>query len=179
VLNIPKSSVKGAELELVAVPFKGLTVNASYTYLKATIDQFQGINGAGVTGNFSGTPVPFTPRNQASVAVDYQTPAFGAWTADLGASVNYRSDTISVVGGEENVPPPAGPQGSRMLGIAGYALIDLRAGLRSADDKWKIQLWAKNVANKYYWNNAVVDSDDISRFAGMPRTYGLNLGYTF
>jgi iron complex outermembrane receptor protein len=179
VLNIPKSSVKGAELELVAIPLKGLRVNVSYTYLKATIDQFQGFNGAGITGNFSGTPVPFTPRNQAAVSVDYETPAFGAWTGDLGASVNYRSDTISVVGGEENVPPPAGPQNSRMLGISGYALIDLRAGLKSADDKWKIQLWAKNVANKYYWNNAVVDTDDISRFAGMPRTYGLNIGYTF
>jgi outer membrane receptor protein involved in Fe transport len=178
-LNIPKSSVKGAEVEFVAVPLRGLTLNANYTYLKATIDQFRGINGAGVTGNFDGTPVPFTPRSQAAFSVDYETLPFSAWTANVGASVSYRSDTISVVGGEENVPPPARPQDFRMLGIDGYALIDLRAGLRSTDERWKIQLWAKNVANKYYWNNAVVGTDDISRFAGMPRTYGLTLGYTF
>lgn len=175
--NIPKSTIKGAEFEATVTPVEGLRLSASYTYLKATIDEFQGINGVGVTGNFNGTPVPFTPKHQTGLDVDYETAAFSSWRASFGASLNYRSDTISVVGGEQNIPPPARPQNSRMLGIDGYTLIDLRTGLRN--DHWNLQMWVKNVTNKYYWNNAVLGSDAISRFAGMPRTFGIQVGYRF
>jgi len=177
--NIPKSSVRGAEFELIALPFKGLTLDLSYTYAKATVDQFVGINGAGITGNFAGTEMPFSPRNQAALNVDYETSPFGNWKGDLGATVNYRSSTISVVGGQQNIPPPAYPQNFEMLGIDSYTLLNVRAGMRSVDNHWMVELWSKNVTNRYYWNNAVVDSDDVSRFAGMPRTFGITVGYKY
>jgi outer membrane receptor protein involved in Fe transport len=177
--NIPKSSVKGAEIEIATVPVQGLNLSLSYTYLDATIDKFEGINGAGVTGDFAGTPVPYTPRNQAAFNIDYEVPAFAQWKAGVGATVTYRTDTISVVGGQQNVPPPAYPQTFNQLGIDGYTLLDLRAGLRSDDGHWRTQIWGKNVLNRYYWNNTVFGSDAIVRFAGMPRTYGVTVGYQF
>jgi len=37
-VNIPKSTIKGAELELLVRPFKGLTMGAAVTYLDANIE---------------------------------------------------------------------------------------------------------------------------------------------
>ena len=31
-----------------------------------------------------------------------------------------------------------------------YGLLGLRAGVRSADDKWELSAWARNLSNKLY-----------------------------
>lgn len=175
--NIPKTSVRGFEADVLFTPTQGLTLGGSYTFLDGTIDEFTGINGVGISGDFAGTPIPFTPRHQFGMDVDYEAPISRSIDAFGGASFNYRSKTITVVGGETNIPPPAFPQDSVMLGIDDYSLLDLRAGLKS--DDWKVEFWAKNVTNEYYWNNSVRASDAIARFAGMPRTYGILLSYNF
>ena len=61
----------------------------------------------------------------------------------------------------------------------GYALLDLRAGYVSEDEKWKVMLWGKNVTDEYYWTSVIPSSDNMARFAGRPATYGITLGYSF
>jgi iron complex outermembrane receptor protein len=176
--NIPKSTVAGFEIELDATPTRGLSINTAFTYLKATIDKFTGINAAGLPGNFDGTPVPFTPKYQVGTNVDYTFAVSDRLDAFLGASLSYRSKTYSVVGGEFN-PPTATPQGLPIFMIKEYALLDLRAGIKSHDDKWRIQVYGKNITNSYYYTNVVAATDTIGRYTGLPATYGVSVGYKF
>jgi iron complex outermembrane receptor protein len=176
--NIPKSTVKGFELEFVARPSRNLTVNAAFTYIDATIDKFTGVNAGGVAADFDGSRVPFTPKYQVGTNVDWNIPLTERIGGFLGASLNYRSDTVSVVGGDIN-PPNATPQDIKIFGIASYATLDLRAGIKSANDIWRFTVWGKNITNSYYWNNVVAATDTIGRYAGQPATYGASVSYKF
>ncbi|WP_231639048.1 TonB-dependent receptor [Sphingomonas profundi] len=174
--NIPKSTVKGFEIELLARPTRQLTVNATMTYIDAKVDRFVGINAAGVAADFGGTRVPFTPKYQVGVNADYDFPLSRAIDAFVGSSMNMRSDTVSVVGGDIN-PATASPQGKSLFGIDSYVLVDARVGIKSQDDRWRLSLWAKNLFNTYYWNNVVAAFDTIGRYTGKPATYGVNVSY--
>jgi outer membrane receptor protein involved in Fe transport len=55
----------------------------------------------------------------------------------------------------------------------------LRGGIASRDDRWRVQLWGKNIFNKYYWNNVVSLADVIGRYPGMGATYGITVGFKF
>jgi outer membrane receptor protein involved in Fe transport len=176
--NIPKSSAKGFEFEIQALPISGLSINTAFTYLDATIDKFSGINAAGVAADFADTNTPFTPKFEVSSNIDYKFPIFNALNAFIGTSVTFRSKTDSVVGGELN-PPTASVQGEPLFAIKAYTLVDLRAGIESADGHWRAALWGKNVLNGYYWNNAVSVFDTVSRYTGKPATFGVTVGYRF
>ncbi|MES2492125.1 MAG: TonB-dependent receptor [Pseudomonadota bacterium] len=173
VQNIPKSTVKGAELEITAVPFDGLTMTAAGSYTDGKIDEFSGVNAAGIVADFAGTNMPYSPKWNLSFDGQYKFPVTETTQAFLGGTVTYRSSTISVVGGNTN-PPNATPQSITLYGIDPYTLVNLRAGVES--EHWRIEVWGKNVLNKYYWNTAYPAFDTITRYSGMPATYGVTVG---
>ena len=173
VQNIPKSTVKGAELEITAAPVNGLTFTAAGSYTEGKIDEFSGVNAAGIVANFAGAAMPYSPKWNLSLDGQYKVPVTDSVSAFLGGTVTYRSSTTSVVGGDIN-PPHATPQNITLYGIDAYTLVNMRAGLES--DHWKVEIWGKNVFNKYYWNTAYPAFDTITRYAGMPATYGVTVG---
>lgn len=173
VQNIPESTVKGAELEVTAVPVEGLTLLASASYTKGEIDKFTGVNAAGVAADFAGTPMPYSPKWNLSFDGQYEFPISDKFGGFLGGTVTYRSKTISSVGGGIN-PPNAIPNDFPLFGIDSYTLVNLRAGIEG--DHWRLEVWGKNVFDKYYWNTAYPAFDTIVRYTGMPATYGVTLG---
>src|SRR3546814_559871 len=81
-VNVPKSRVKGAELELSARVVEGLTVSAAATYIDAKVRHYQGIVGSvanevglfdPIRGDFSGARLPFSPKWQSSLSADYRS----------------------------------------------------------------------------------------------------------
>jgi iron complex outermembrane recepter protein len=181
--NIPKSQVKGAELEVTAVPIEGLHLSSGLTYLDATITNYVGINAATIEASFAGTPIPFTPKWQYVLSADYDIPSNGKIQPFIGASLTGRTDTTSIVGsavgsiirpGYRSLVPLADT-----YSLPEYKLLDLRAGIQAADGSWRVMAWAKNVANTYYWQNVVTAFDGVTRYAGQPRTYGVTVGYEF
>lgn len=177
-VNIPKSVIKGFEIELSARPVTGMTTSLGFTFVDAKIKDFVGISGGGLPADFSGTRIPFAPKYQLSANFDYEFPLTGRVNGFFGAGANMRSDTISVVGGDTNAPN-AIPSTKKLQGIDDYVLVDARAGVTDADGRWRLALYGKNIFNEYYWNNAITSSDAIARFAGMPATYGVNLSINF
>src|SRR3546814_2635432 len=82
-LNVPKSRVKGAELELSARVVEGLTVSAAATYIDANVRHYQWFVGSvanevglfdPIRGDFSGARLPFSPKWQSSLSADYSLP---------------------------------------------------------------------------------------------------------
>ena len=181
--NIPKSQVKGAELEVTAVPIEGLHLSSGLTYLDATITNYVGINAATIEANFAGTPIPFTPKWQYVLSADYDIPPTGKIQPFIGASLTGRTDTTSIVGSAVGAIIQPGYRSSVPLAdtysLPGYKVLDLRAGVEAADGTWRVMAWAKNVANTYYWQNVVTAFDGVTRYAGQPQTYGVTVSYRF
>lgn len=166
-VNIPKSKITGAELQLILRPVAGLTINGGLTYVHSRIDNFTNIDPFGVTRNFVGEAFPNTPKWQGSLAVDYEFPLSNSVNGFIGTNVTTRSKTNGGLG--ENA----------ILNIDAYTLVDLRAGLASRDDRWKLSVWGRNVLNQYYWTNAYRIADVAARFAGKPATYGVTLSFRY
>jgi iron complex outermembrane recepter protein len=84
--NIPKSRVKGAELEAVWAPITGLRLQAAGTYLDARVIDYVGFDSvAGVPNrNFSGAAFPFTPKWSFTGNVDYTFAVSSNGSAFLG-----------------------------------------------------------------------------------------------
>ena len=166
-VNIPKSKVTGAELQVILRPVDGLTLNGGLTYVHSRIGNFTNIDPFGVTRNFQGEAYPNTPKWQGSFAADYEFAVSGNLNGFLGANLTFRSKTNGGLG--ENP----------ILNIDAYSLLDLRAGFGSADDRWKVSVWGRNVTDKYYWTNAYKIADVSARFAGKPATYGVTLSVRY
>jgi outer membrane receptor protein involved in Fe transport len=181
--NIPKSRVKGAELELTATPTTGLRFSGSITYLDAKITRYVGVNAGGIAADFAGTQIPFTPKWQYAISADYNFPIGDTVQPYIGASLTGRAQSISIVGGASGAQPQNGYRSKIALAdtydVPGYALLDLRAGIEARDGSWRLMVWGKNVTNKYYWQNVVTSYDVVTRYAGRPATYGITFGYNF
>jgi outer membrane receptor protein involved in Fe transport len=181
--NIPKSTVKGVELELTATPVEGLRLNAGVTYLDAAIDSYVGTNAGGVTTDFAGTAIPFTPKWQLVGSADYNFPVQGRIRPFIGLSATKRTGTTSIVGSAQGATLLPGYRSAVPLtetyDLPGYALLDLRAGIEAEDGTWRLMIWGKNVTNKYYWQNVTAAFENITRYAGQPATYGLTFSYKF
>ena len=173
--NVPKSRVIGAEAELVARPIEGLDLSASATYLDSEVDgdyftvNAQGSPNGGLSGpgNFKGSRLPFTPRLSAVGDAQYEWSYNSAHKLFVGASLTYNSETQTTF-------ITADLPGPNYL-MPGYTILDLRAGIASADDRWRVQLYGRNVANKFYITNIADANDARYRYAGMPATFGVTV----
>ena len=63
--------------------------------------------------------------------------------------------------------------------LNGYALLNASLALRPLEGAWRVALWGENLTDVYYWTIVTGNSDVNVRFAGMPRTFGASLSYTF
>jgi iron complex outermembrane receptor protein len=69
--------------------------------------------------------------------------------------------------------------GGVLLDIDPYTLFDLRAGVQTNDGRWRLEVWGRNITNKYYWTQANNEADTITRTAGFPATYGVTLRFRY
>jgi iron complex outermembrane receptor protein len=164
-VQVPKSRVKGAELQVIAQPVRGFNVNVAGTYLSTKITDFIGFNQTGQLADFSGFRFPFSPKWSLVADAQYEWGISSDIDAFIGASSLTNSATTASIG---DIP---------QLRIRGYTLVDVRAGIKSADEKWRLSIWGRNIFNKYYWNSANQSQDVFVRFTGRPATYGLAVSY--
>jgi outer membrane receptor protein involved in Fe transport len=168
--SIPKSHVIGAEVQIIARPVHGLTLDVSGTYTHTEIDRFIGFDGLTNAGDQAGTPFPFSPNWQSVSNLDYDFPLGRQIKGFIGGSLTNRSGTYAGVGA------PA------RLRIDGYTLVDLRAGVDiggSGQSRYRVWIWGRNVTNSYYWTNVIAAANAVSRFVGQPATYGITLSKRF
>jgi iron complex outermembrane recepter protein len=181
-VNVPKSRVYGMEGDLTVQPFLGMTLNASITYLQSKVQSYTGIDVLGNTENFAGDRLPFTPAWSGRINADYRFEIPDGGRPFVGMSVDGQTSSDTVIGGD-NIVFPTGPGDrvlpglSRVYQIDPYATVDARMGYETADGRWKVMLWGKNILNKYYWTNVYTSNDATARWAGMPATFGVT--FTF
>lgn len=173
-VQIPKSRVYGFETQIDVRPTDGLRISAGMTYIDTKITEFTGYDALGELHDFAGQKFPYAPAITAIGDAQYDW-AVGSANAYIGASVTYNSQTSSALA---NSNTQYVDRDSRFQ-IKEYALLDLRAGVKLHDDKLRIGAWVRNVTNTFYWTNIQDNLASISRFTGMPRTYGIQLGWRY
>lgn len=167
-LNVPKSRVQGAEVQIDVVPLTGLRASVGATYIDTKVKgSFTNYTAFGVSADFNGRAFPFTPKWQINGDIEYGWSIGGRKRAYLGGNLSSRSSTNG-----DFVP-------DARLFIKSYALLDLRAGMEADDGVWRVSLYGRNVTNTYYYSTAARRSDSIVRYAGMPVTYGVAAQFRF
>lgn len=173
-VQIPKSEVKGIEAQLDLRPVDGLTISAGATYIDTKIKEYTGFDALGVERDFAGQKFPYAPDLTAIGDINYEFP-IGAANGYVGASATYNSKTTSAL---SNTDTDTVTADNRYV-IKAYTLLDLRAGVRFNDDKIRVGGYVRNVTNTFYWTNVQDNLASISRFTGMPRTYGVQVSWRY
>jgi outer membrane receptor protein involved in Fe transport len=163
-VNIPKSQIYGAEAQIILAPVKGLTISGSGTYLHSKItDDFINYDPNAVEDNFKGEALPRSPTWSGVADAEYKFAAGSSLTAFLGGNLTYQSSTNSALGALSQYQ------------LNAYTLLDARAGVESADGRWRVTLFGRNLTNRYYWTNVFRTYDSVIKYAAMPVTYGIQL----
>ena len=137
--QIGQVHVAGLELETVARLYERLSVNFSYSYLFSRASAAERVGGPDTPTAEIGTynpdpPLYMTPRNKASLLVDYTLPDGPLKGFGFGAGVRYTGVTYGDFAGEW-----ANPSTVLWDGLVHYNF-----------DKWRLQIDASNLFDKTY-----------------------------
>ena len=168
-VNIPRSRIYGGELQAVVRPFAGLRTTAGIAYYNSRVldDPSNPVDAYGVPTSFVGEELPTSPRWQIVGDAEYGFSVSTRARMFVGGGLTYHSSTYSVFGENPGLLLPA------------YALIDARGGIEAEDGSWRVQLWGKNVTNKFYYLSTSVGGDRLAGLTGMPATYGVTLSFRY
>lgn len=180
-VNVPKSRVYGLEAGLNGNPMDGLNISASMTYLDAKVSEYDGVVGSTadpdtglrlpVTASFRGASLPYAPEWQYSIRADYEFAVSSDYNMFVGAGVNGQSKSIGVL--------TTSAIDEDLYEINARALVNANIGFATADDKWRIRFWGKNIFDKYYWSQAIQAYDTVSRYTGRPAEYGVTVSFRY
>jgi outer membrane receptor protein involved in Fe transport len=182
-VNIPKSRVRGAELEVNAVPVEGLRLNVGLIYLDAKVTEYIGVNAAGADSDFSGSDIPFTSKWQYVVSADYSVPMEGSFRPFVGATLSGRSSATAIIGSAAGARMLAGFRSNvplaELYNLPSYTMLDLRAGIEAQDGDWRLTVWGRNITNEFSVTNVIEGNDAVGRYTGPPATYGVTFMHKF
>ena len=169
-VNVPRSRIEGAELDATVHPLRSVTLRAGSTYIDSKVLGSYVISspvggGAADTINIGGESFPYTPKWQFDADAEYDHPISSVWTGFLGVGSTTQSKAQGTFG---DIPG---------LQLPSYTLVDLRAGANS--QMWHVELWGRNITNRYYVVHAFRSTDTITRTTGFPATYGITIRATF
>lgn len=194
-INSQASTSKGIEAEVDAIvterfrfTFAGTWLNAKFDSLQQPDGVFPELGSPQVPGgpNFrdlSGNRMPLAPEWQLSVSGEYRAPiphatlGGSALEAVLTASYSWQDRVFFNFFNHY-----ADSQGA-------YGLLNLTAALQTADERWQLSAFVRNLANKLYYPAGEILGTPSEPFGapaayfigypGMPRTYGARLAYRF
>lgn len=109
--NASNATSKGVELEFVAEPFDGFTIQGNYAYNDARLsDTAPGIvvtRGGVLVDGEDGDRLPGSAKNQGSIGATYTANVYNDDTLRLNWTATYRGDVVTRVGGRgfgETIP---------------------------------------------------------------------------
>ena len=171
--NVPRSRIRGFELDGVWQATPELSISASTTYLDAVITNWPDAGlvnaaNAAVPTNLANARLANSPRWQSNAAVTYEVPLSGSLngfvTGDVAQRASYSGEILELNPATE---------------VPGYAILGARAGVKAHDGKWQASLWVRNLADHYYYTSAYFGNSIFVRMNGMPRTFGVSARVNF
>jgi iron complex outermembrane recepter protein len=172
-VNAASARNYGLEAELRAKPVPGLTLELFGTYLNAKYRKFttgdyrQGFKQISVAGNRLSNAPEFSFRAGA----DYDIPIGSAGKLNARAEVNWQGRVYFTEFNNADAT-----QG-------GYALINAGLKFTSANDRYFVDVWGRNLGNELVITNNIITAPLFSSVrvgsVAPPRTYGVTVGVNF
>lgn len=165
-INLPRSKIDGAELDLAVRPARTLLFDAGLALLDTDIQEAR-IDGGLL--DISGNRLPFAPSVSGTFSADWKAVSWRSAALTLHADGRYSSKQYFDLANDESIA-----QG-------GYGTLNARATLQASDDRWSVSGWCRNVTDKLYWTDAVnLEALGFDyRHRDVPRMYGVDLTLRF
>jgi len=171
ITNIPKVRSRGAEADLNFRASNHLSFYGSLAYTDAKYVEYTNAPQAverldlGSIQDLSGAPLPGVPKFTYALGAEGQT-ELGGSGLELYANADWshrsRFNTSS--------------SNSAWAEVPGYGIANARIGIRSADRKWDVSAWAKNLFDKDYFTTlSVANTGAVTGQLGDPATYGVTV----
>ena len=138
--NAGDVSTRGGELDLLWRPARDLTLSGGVAYTDAKVDAFRAVPGQASIPD--GTRLGYAPRWKSSLGIDYRYRTGGAIDFQVGAQGSYQSSQLA------QFDASAAVRAATTIGA--YGLVDLAAGIVSADDRYKLLVQVKNVFDESF-----------------------------
>jgi outer membrane receptor protein involved in Fe transport len=180
VANGPNYRVRGVEMEAIARPVRGLSVNASAAWNSSdqvNVAYLNDVNGNPITSvrafGDPGVPLALSPALQANLRIRYEMP-IASYNAFWQVGGVHQAHSISSIASTTTAFPD---QPGYAYNQPGWTQYDASAGI--GKDAWMVHLYGENLtdvrADLYENPNQFVDARTVSR----PRTLGLRFTYKF
>ena len=184
VLNVPEFETKGFELEAVALVTEDLRLNLAYGYLDADYKKFPK---SFTLFDKDEAGIPYAPENTLTLGADWTIARTGYGVWDIHVDFNYTDEYV----------PYIDPDQVASSSIDDRTLMNARLALSEipvpGDGVLLVALWGQNITDEEYRINTIpfggidqrVDPNGGSgvgwttSYFGAPRTYGVELTYTF
>lgn len=175
--NVGTVRSKGIEVELRAVPVKGLSLYAAATYNPTEYASYKSAQcpwekrapGQPVVCDLSGQQLPVAPKYSASAGGDFTTDITSGLRLFIGADFSHRSSYTTTT------------NNSRYSRIDPVSLVNARVGLKDANGHWEALIWSQNLLDSLYFLTKTLDEQTgrLSGLLGDPRTFGATVRYYF
>ena len=166
--NAGSAEVFGLEIEAVALITDNLEVGGNYAYLDAEFTSFTGTPSITGTGDFTGNRLRLSPKHTASL---YARLTWDLAFGQLAAKVNYRYQSLAFLD----------PNNNAITLIPSYDIWDIRLAFTSADGRWEIAGFIKNLGDEKYRTHVFSQRGSRIAFAlfGEPRTGGVTISLNY
>ncbi|MFM1983461.1 MAG: hypothetical protein RJB22_2180 [Pseudomonadota bacterium] len=189
--NAQKVRVRGVEADLSARPSDRFSLYVSGAFTDHGYARFRDapcppelsggtIVGPGQTPGAPGTPGGLSPAN-CDISGQW-LPGISRWATSFGGEYRQavrpfgqEADAYFGLDGSYRSRFSSNASRSRYTDIAGYALVNLRAGVRT-DSGWDLFLWVRNVFDTRYYEQLAAASGNTGLIVGQPgdpRTWGV------
>ncbi|MHA3794232.1 TonB-dependent receptor [Rhizorhabdus wittichii] len=159
--NAGKTTIKGAELELTAVPVRGWNIYANYTYTDGKIKE---LNTGSV--DYAGNRLPRVPKHKYFIGTSISQPV-GDLTVTGRVDYSYQTSYYASI--QNLVTERSLKQKNLDAGVT----IDLPG------DRWSVELWGKNLTNELNINSVTDVLGDAFATYTPPRTYGATVKFRY
>jgi len=165
-VNVPESTVRGAELDIQFTPLEGLFLSAAGAYIDTQVDRFVGLNASGEEQDYAGRSFNFTPKFQYSLLADYSWPLNDSMNAGLGIDYSFTGESNATI------------EGNPLYELRENGILGARIRVGEAEGRWNVLLWGRNLTNEFSALGVFRTGDAVARTTGMTRTYGITLSYS-
>lgn len=161
ITNAGRATVHGVEAQLAVKPVSWATLTGTYGLLDTRYDEFVIPGGAVLTGNRLGS----SPKDKASAMLDIDAP-LGDVRLIGNAVYSYTSQYFT------------GATQDATLSVPAYSLVNGSIGIATADRRYSVTLFARNLLNRDY---LLIPSNQVVRgqYLGEPRVIGVSLNGRF
>ncbi|MEK8052835.1 TonB-dependent receptor [Ideonella sp. DXS22W] len=157
-LNVPQQTMSGVEAEVqYLLPAHAGRLRGSFTWLDAKLGDLRQTNPDGTQYSLQGNPLPHAPRLSMKAGYEYPMELASGAALTLRADLRHTGKQYISITENANTLQPA------------YAQADVSASYRSADDKWGLNVYVKNLSNYV----PKVANFVGSTMVGAPRTFGV------